>query len=88
MIPAIDHGLLSPSGHMSKRARNAALERERARLFPAGFWDKPEPSATDITTRERERALFRARMLGELAKRGMHPIKYRKEADRLERDWL
>ncbi len=88
MIPSIDHGLLSPSGHMSKRARKAAIERERSKLFPVGFWDKPEPSAIDITTRERERALFRARMLRELANRGMHPRKYAAEADRLERDWL
>lgn len=88
MIPAIDHGLLSPNGHISKRARHAAMERERAKLFPVGFWDKSEPSATDITTRERESALFRAKMLRQLAERGMHPIKYRKEADRLERDWL
>lgn len=31
--PRIDHSLLSPSGRMSKRARAAAMERERVKLF-------------------------------------------------------
>lgn len=31
--PSIDHSLLSPSGHISKRARKAALAREHDRLF-------------------------------------------------------
>lgn len=87
-FPCIDHSLLSPNGHISKRARKAAMQRECAKLFPPGFWDKPEPSGTDITTRERERALRRAMLLREMAARGMHPRKYAKEADRLESDWL
>lgn len=32
--PSIDHGLLSPSGRTSKRARKAAMEREQERLWP------------------------------------------------------
>jgi len=42
--PTIDHGLLSPNGRMSKRAREAALKREATRLFPPGYWDKPVPT--------------------------------------------
>lgn len=41
--PSIDHSLLSPSGKMSKRARRAAMDREREKLFPPGFWDEPVP---------------------------------------------
>lgn len=86
--PAIDQSLLSPSGHISKRARKAAIARETERLFPPGFWDKPEPTAAEITAAERESALRRAKVLRELAARGMHPRKYAAEADRLEREWM
>lgn len=37
--PSIDHSLLSPSGRVSRRARQAALKREHDRLFPPGYWD-------------------------------------------------
>jgi hypothetical protein len=46
-IPSIDHSLISPSGRMSKRAREAALKREAGRLFPPGYWDKPKPTRED-----------------------------------------
>lgn len=78
MHPGIDHGILSPSGRVSKRAREAALKREMARLFE-GVDTSPvaQPS-------ERERLLQKARELRELAARGMKPRAYAKEAARLE----
>lgn len=79
MWPSIDHSILSPSGHVSKRARQAALERARQTLFPEGL---PAPSCPQPT--ERDRLLRQAKELRDLAERGMHPRKYRKEADRLE----
>ena len=79
MIPAIDHSLLSPSGHMSKRARQAALKRETGRLF-AGVSLKGEVAQPS----ERERLLRQAKTLRDLASRGMKPRAYAKEADRLE----
>lgn len=45
--PSIDHGLLSPSGRMSKQARKAAMEREAAKLFPPGFWDEKKVELTE-----------------------------------------
>src|ERR1700690_1149210 len=42
--PAIDHGLLSPSGHISNRARKAALKREHARLFGNPADEHSEPT--------------------------------------------
>jgi len=81
--PSIDHGLLSPSGHISKRARKAAFDREVARLFPEGFnamcAPKPLPKLG-----EREALLQQAARLRGLADRGMCVRKYRREADRLE----
>ncbi len=81
--PSIDHSILSPSGHCSKRAREAALKREYARLFPpdvlADFrGHRPVES-------KRDNLLRRAKQLRELAARGMHPRSYPKEAARLER---
>ena len=80
--PSIDHGILSPSGRVSKRARRAALKREEARLFPPGFWSAPTPP---ITLLDRIACLLRAiANLRDLADRGMSPRKHRREADRLE----
>ena len=79
--PSIDHSILSPSGRCSKRARKAALERERKRLFPPGFDLKggptPQPS-------NKESLLRHASRLRDLADRGMHPRKYRKLAAQAE----
>lgn len=80
MWPSIDHSILSPSGHVSKRARNAAMARETARLFPNGL---PAPRCVDTRT-EKEVLLHRAKELRELVARGMHVRKYAKEAARLE----
>jgi hypothetical protein len=80
MRPSIDHSILSPSGHVSKRTRDAALARETSRLFPEGL---AAPKFVDTRT-DRERLLHQAKELRELAARGMHPRKYAKEAARLE----
>ena len=79
MIPAIDHSLLSPSGHMSKRARKAAIERETIRLFAGIDLNPPVLQPT-----EKERLLRQAAILRRLAERGMKPRAYKKEAERLE----
>ena len=80
--PSIDHSLLSPSGRMSKRARQAAMKRECARLFPPGYWER-EPVKLDECARDLNQAL----RLRELAMRGMNTRKYLTEAERLERKW-
>lgn len=78
--PAIDHGLLSPSGRISKRARAAALERERVKLFgPAGLQRAPVPQPT-----ERERLLREAKQCRDLAAGGMRPRAFIKQAERCE----
>jgi len=78
--PCIDHSGLSPSGRVSKRAREAWEKRELARLFD-GMGDlrgegPPQPT-------ERERDLRQAQQLEALADRGMCPRKYRRMADEL-----
>ena len=83
--PAIDHGLLGSTGHMSKRAQAAALRREAARLFPPGFWDKPPKSAEDAALGKAKALRRQAAELLALARRGMCPRKYRREAARLAR---
>lgn len=81
--PSIDHGLLSPSGRVSKRARNAALKREGERLFPPGYFsvevDPVKQRIDRITALERY-----AKELRDLADRGMSPRKLRAEAQRME----
>ena len=80
--PCLDHSILSPSGTVSRRARTAALERARKELFPEGL-----PAPTCLQPSERERDLRTAGELESLAARGMHPRKYRKEAERLRAKW-
>ena len=77
--PFIDHSLLSPSGHVSKRAKRASDERVRRELFGDGLpWPTcPQPS-------ERERLLRQAAELRGLASRGMKPRAYLRRAKRLE----
>ena len=80
--PCIDHSTLSPSGHVSKRARKAALERTRKELFgPDGLVRPTCPQPT-----KRERLLHRARELRALAARGMSTRAFNREAERLERE--
>lgn len=80
MLTTIDHSLLSPSGRMSKAARERALTREAERLFD-GVDIRPKGPAQPT---EREAMLQQAARLRDLAARGMHPRKYVKEAERLE----
>lgn len=77
--PAVDHGLLSPSGKVSKRARRAAEAQLVHELWPEGLAQEPVPQPS-----ARERLLAQAARLRDLAARGMHPRKYLKEAKRLE----
>ena len=79
-----DHILLSPSGKISKVARKRANERERKRLFPDGFWDKPKESEADKRKREIKSLRRNAKQLREIAARGMCVRSYPKEAARLE----
>jgi len=76
----IDHGVLSPSGHVSKRSEKLAKERNYKLLFPDGFpcpQAPPQPEEARLLRRQ-------ATELRELAARGMHPRKYRTEADCLD----
>lgn len=83
MRPSIDHGLLSPSGSMSKRARKAAMERERVRLFGAQGLQRTEPAQPT----EREHDLRMAAELEDLARRGMKPKAHAKKAAELRSKW-
>lgn len=70
----------SPSGRMSKRAKQAASERLRVALF--GENGLPEPSCKQPS--QKEYLLQRASMLREMAARGLKPRALVKEAARLE----
>ncbi len=80
--PSIDHGVLSPSGRVSKRARKAKLAIEHAKLFPPGYWDKSVLTAAQEAVRAALQQRRHATRLTDLANRGMHPRKYKKEAAR------
>ena len=76
----IDHGVLSQSGHVSKRSERIMKARNYTALFPDGFPSpKPPPQPEEAVILRRK-----AGQLRELASRGMHPKKYNREADRLE----
>ncbi len=78
-IPRLDHSILSPSGHVSKRSREAALERVRRELFGDGLAYPTAPQPTEAESLRRQAAELR-----ELADRGMRPRAYRKKAGELE----
>jgi len=81
--PSIDHGILSPSGRISKRARVAALERTRVELFGEAGLNCPVP--VERTLEERAVALREcAKQLRDLAARGMCPRAHEREAKKLE----
>lgn len=83
--PSVDHSLLSPSGRMSRIARDAALAREAAKLFPPGYWDAVR--STDETLLQlAERLRWQAQEFRDLADRGMRPRKYRKLAQQAEEE--
>ena len=77
--PVTDHGILSPSGRVSKRSRAAALERARRELFGDGLKPAPVPQPTEAEYLLRQAAELRA-----LAARGMKPRAYLREAAQLE----
>ena len=76
-----DHGILSPSGRVSKRSRKAALERARKEIFgPLGLVRE------DYTRQptETESLLKRAQELRKWAALGLKPRAHLREAIRLE----
>jgi len=77
--PSIDHSLLSPSGRMSKRAREAAMRREAERLFAGIDLNPPVPQPTEAVRLRRAAAQLR-----DLAGRGMSTKKYLHKAAELE----
>ncbi len=84
MRPTIDDTLLSPSGRCSKRAREALLALEKAKLFPPGYFDAPPKSSAEMAAEKAATLRRRATELRALAACGMKPRAYRKEAARLE----
>jgi hypothetical protein len=85
--PAIDHTILSPSGHCSKRARQVALKREVERLFGpgSGFTGfNPEPTEAERVEAKRGSLLTHAALLRDFAARGYRVRYHTKHAERLE----
>lgn len=76
--------LSSPSGKMSKRAREAAHKRFVEMLWPGGCRSEDIYGEPHSQPTESERLLAQAARLRELAARGMKPRAYIKEAERLE----
>jgi hypothetical protein len=81
---SIDHGILSPSGRVSERSRQAAIERTRKELFGEEGLEPPSPGRQPSG---KESDLSRASELRDLASRGMKPRAYAEEAARLEEKW-
>ncbi len=79
--PSVDPSILSPSGHVSDRAREAALERTRVELFGKRGLQPSVPAQPS----NREALLRQARELRDLAARGMKPRSYLRKAEELER---
>jgi hypothetical protein len=68
---------------MSKRARKAAIERERNKLFPPGFWDQ-KTDEHEQRAKAIDALLRHAKTLRDLASRGMKKRKFAKEAAKAE----
>ena len=83
--PAIDHSLLSPSGHKSKRPRKAPEKREQ-QPFYAGVQCQSPKTPEELRVEKVETLRRSAANLRDLAERGMSPRKFRREAARLERE--
>ena len=60
------------------------MDREAARLFPPGFWDRPEPTDEEIRAGTVLRLRRHAATLRGLAERGMSRRKFTREADAVE----
>jgi hypothetical protein len=69
---------------MSKAARRAAEKREAARLFPPGFWDKPQPTPEEQLKAKVDGRRLAAKTLRDLAARGMNRHRYTHEAAKLD----
>jgi hypothetical protein len=82
--PTLDQSLLSPNGRMSKAARAAAMRREARRLFPPGFWDKPQATPEEQLKQKVDGLRSTAKTLRDLAARGMNRHRYTKDAAKLE----
>jgi hypothetical protein len=82
--PTIDHSILSPSGRVSERAREAAMKREAEILFPPGYWTAPEKTTEEISQAKIEGLLRAAHNLRGLAARGMSPRKHLEAAEEME----
>lgn len=86
--PSIDHSLLSPSGHISKRARKAANALHDARV--AAWWCAKYPEPTEAEKAETARLAriqtlrLSAANLRDLASRGMRVRSYPKRAAEME----
>lgn len=71
MRPTIDDSLLSPSGRMSKRAREAAMKREAKRIIQPGTFDNSgfgTAAAILTTKRRRTRSRWKQIIVERLAK--------------------
>jgi len=73
-------GLSSPSGRMSKKAKEKANKRLCVALFGEKGLELPKTKQPS----EKERLLRQAKQLRELAERGMKPRAYKKKAEELE----
>lgn len=79
--PEINHAILSPSGHVSKRAEKSAKAEAFKLLFPEGHIPGPV-----IKQPEKKASLLRqAEELEQLAKRGMKPVAYKRKAEELRK---
>jgi hypothetical protein len=76
----IDHSILSPSGYVSKRTKKQTLERVRENLFGNGL---ESPRVQQQT--EAEYLKHRIALLRDLAARGLGTRKYKKLADRIQK---
>lgn len=82
--PPIDHGLLSPSGRMSKRTKDAAIERHQAQVDKWWREKYPPPSAEQQAETERlakiESLTHHAKRLDEFAAHGYRTRYHMKHA--------
>ncbi|MDP2815439.1 MAG: hypothetical protein Q8O19_02035, partial [Rectinemataceae bacterium] len=84
--PNLDHSLLSPSGKVSGRAKDAAMKRfsnEQDAYEIAKYGEVLDGSPKTPQPSERENLERRIKELEDLANRGMSVAKFRKEANRL-----
>lgn len=86
VLDDFDHGILSPSGRISKRARELHLKRTVDRLWPNGCTREDIHGSGPMQPTKKEKLLSQAVKLRDLASRGMSTKKFNREADRLEEE--